>query len=86
MSARVTRESVEARLRERLAPTALEVIDESHLHAGHGATGAHFRVQIVSPRFAGLGRLAAQRLVYEALGDWMGGAIHACAVSARAPQ
>jgi BolA protein len=82
----VTKERVEARLRERLEPLALEVIDESHLHAGHGAPGAHFRVNIVSPRFAGLSRIAAQRLVYAALGDWVGGAIHACAVSARAPQ
>jgi BolA protein len=86
VSERVTREQVEARLRERLAPLALEVIDESHLHAGHGAPGAHYRVQIVSERFAGLSRLAAQRLVYEALADWVGGPIHACAVSARAPR
>lgn len=86
MSDIVTRERVEARLRERLDPLALEVIDESHLHAGHGAPGAHFRVNIVSARFAGLSRIAAQRLVYAALGDWVGGAIHACAVSARAPQ
>ena len=86
MSGGVTREQVAARLRERLAPLELEVIDESHLHAGHGAPGAHFRVNITSPRFAGLSRVAAQRLVYEALGDWIGGAIHACAVSARAPQ
>lgn len=86
MSAGVTRAQVEARLRERLAPVALEVVDESHLHAGHGASGAHFRVDVVSARFAGLSRVAAQRLVYEALGDWLGGAIHACAVSARAPK
>lgn len=86
MSDVVTRERIEARLRARLDPLALEVIDESHLHVGHGAPGSHFRVNIVSARFAGLSRVAAQRLVYEALGDWVGGAIHACAVSARAPQ
>jgi BolA family transcriptional regulator, general stress-responsive regulator len=85
VSEEITRERVEARLRERLAPVALEVIDESHLHAGHGAPGSHFRVNIVSAKFSGLSRLAAQRLVYEALGEWIGGAIHACAVSARAP-
>jgi BolA protein len=85
MTERVAREQVEARLRERLAPTTLRVIDESHLHVGHGAPGAHFRVEIVSERFRGLSRVAAQRLVYEALGGWIGGAIHACAVSARAP-
>ena len=75
---------VEARLRERLAPVELEVVDESHQHVGHGASGAHFRVRIVSPAFAGLSRVAAQRLVYAALGDWMGGAIHACAITALA--
>lgn len=85
MTESVPRELVEARLRERLAPVALEVIDESHLHAGHGAPGSHYRVRIVSPRFRGLSRVAAQRLVYEALGDWIGGAIHACAVTASAP-
>lgn len=86
MSASVDKARVEARLRERLAPLALEVIDESHLHAGHGAPGAHFRVHVVSARFVGLSRVAAQRLVYEALGDWIGGPIHACAVVARAPE
>jgi BolA protein len=82
----VPRELVEARLREKLAPLALEVIDESHLHVGHGAPGSHYRINIVSERFEGLSRVAAQRLVYEALGDWIGGAIHACAVSAKAPE
>jgi BolA protein len=86
VSESVSRERVEARLRERLAPVELRVIDESHLHVGHGAPGSHFRVEIVSERFRGLSRVAAQRLVYEALGDWIGGAIHACAVSARAPR
>jgi BolA protein len=81
----VTKERVEARLRERLAPASVEVIDESHLHAGHGAPGSHYRVNVVSPRFAGLSRVAAQRLVYEALADWIGGPIHAGAVSAKAP-
>lgn len=85
MSEVITKERVEARLRDRLAPIALEVIDESHLHVGHGAPGSHFRVNIVSAHFSGLSRVAAQRLVYEALGDWVGGVIHACAVSARPP-
>lgn len=86
MTPQVSLADVEARLRERLAPSALEVIDESHLHAGHGAAGSHVRVKIVSARFAGLSRVAAQRLVYEALGDWIGGAIHACAVTASSPE
>ena len=76
---------MEARLRERLAPLELEVLDESHLHVGHGAPGSHIRVRIVSAQFGGLSRVAAQRLVYAALGEWIGGAIHACAVSASAP-
>ena len=78
MTARSDR--IAERLRERLAAVHVEVVDESHLHAGHpGAAsgGGHFRATIVSPRFAGLSRLAAQRLVYEALGDLMQHEIHA---------
>jgi BolA family transcriptional regulator, general stress-responsive regulator len=71
---------IEARLRERLDAVRVEVIDESHLHAGHAGarSGAgHFRATVVSPRFAGLGRIEAQRLVYQALDDMMGSEIHA---------
>lgn len=75
-------------IRERLAaldPLEVEVTDESHLHAGHeGARDGrgHFRVRIVSERFAELPRLARHRLVYEAVGDLMQTDIHALAVTA----
>lgn len=68
-----------------LAPAELEVTDESHLHAGHAGARdgrGHFRVRIVSERFAGLPRLARHRLVYDAVGDLMQTDIHALAVTA----
>ena len=74
------REKIETRLREQLDAEHVDVEDESHLHAGHpGARsgGGHFRATIVSERFAGLGRVARQRLVYDALADAMQGEIHA---------
>jgi BolA protein len=61
----------------------VEVIDESHHHLGHpGAAsgGGRFRVLVVSPKFEGLSVLDAQRLVYEALADEMGSAIHALSI------
>lgn len=70
---------------ERLAPTALDLIDESHLHAGHaGARGGarHFRVRIMSKQFAGLGTLARHRLVYDCVRDLMPHPIHALAIEA----
>ena len=79
---------LEARIRGRLAsmePLALELADESHLHAGHGATGAHVRLHIASARFAGLSAVQRHRLVYAALGDLVGGEIHALGIEARAP-
>jgi BolA protein len=79
------RQRVEEKLRRELAATHVEVRDESHLHAGHGAPGAHLRAIVVSPRFAGLGRVAAQRLVYAVLADELRGEIHALALEARAP-
>jgi BolA protein len=78
---------IEARLRERLDATDVVVVDESHLHRGHaGAQGGagHFRVTVASPRFAGLSLVAAQRLVYEAVGEMMGPEIHALAITTRA--
>jgi BolA family transcriptional regulator, general stress-responsive regulator len=77
---------IEQRLRERLGAVHVEVEDESRLHAGHGASGGHYRAVVVSERFAGLSRVAAQRLVYAALGDWMDGPIHAFAVRTFTPE
>lgn len=79
-------------IRDRLAalePEAIEVVDESALHAGHeGAKsgGGHFRLTIVSPRFRGLGTLARHRLVYAALGPLMRREIHALSIRAIAPE
>jgi len=82
----VTVAEIETRLRERLGAAHVEVEDESRFHAGHGATGGHYRAVVVSARFAGLSRVAAQRLVYDALGDWMQGPIHAFAVRTLTPE
>jgi BolA protein len=77
---------IEQRLQETLGAVHVEVEDESRLHAGHGATGGHYRAVVVSERFAGLSRVAAQRLVYAALGEWMDGPIHAFAVRTFTPE
>ena len=72
-------------LAERLAPTALEVLDESHEHAGHAGAngpgfGTHFRVRISSPLFTGKRRVAQHRLVYDALQDFLDQGVHALAI------
>ena len=76
---------LEARLRERLNPSMLEVLDESAHHAGHaGANGSgfgtHFRVRIASPLFTGLRHIARHRLVYDALQEFMAAGVHALAI------
>lgn len=71
-----------------LQPQQLELVDESHKHAGHeGARDGrgHFRLRIVSAQFSGRAALARHRLVYAALGDLMQTDIHAFAIDARAP-
>jgi BolA family transcriptional regulator, general stress-responsive regulator len=72
----ITAEALRARLAERLAPTALEVLDESAAHLGHAGQdgtgqGTHFRVRIASPLFAGKPKVACHRLVYDALRDYI---------------
>ncbi|WP_313918901.1 BolA family protein [Tahibacter sp.] len=73
---------------QQLEPAELDLIDESHKHAGHeGARDGrgHYRVRIVSAQFAGRAALARHRLIYAALGDLMQTDIHALAIDARAP-
>jgi BolA protein len=84
VTARPTTAQIEAVLREAFAPTRLEVVDDSHLHAGHAGAreGGHYTVRIRSARFAGLNRVARHRLIYHALSEWMPRGIHALAVDA----
>ena len=83
------RDRLEERLREALATTHVEVIDESHLHAGHAGArdgGGHFRAVIVSDRFEGLNRVKAQQLVYSMVEEWMGNEIHALSMKTFTPE
>ena len=83
--------ALEATIRERLAtlaPSALELIDESHLHAGHAGArsgGRHYRLSIVSEQFDGRRTMERHRIIYAALGDLMQHDIHALSITARAP-
>ena len=72
-------------LRAALAPTELEVLDESWEHAGHAGAngtgfGTHFRVRIASPLFTGCSRVAQHRLVYDALQEFIDQGVHAIAI------
>lgn len=85
--------TVEQQIRESLMialePTRLDVINESHLHSGHasspGTGESHFRLLVVSPRFAGQSRLERHRLVNDALGSLLRNKIHALAIKTFAP-
>jgi len=73
---------IRQRIEQALQPQSLELIDDSHLHAGHGATGGHYTVRIVSNAFAGKNLVQRHRLVYEAVGDLMASEIHALSIDA----
>ena len=82
-------ERIEAALRAALEPVHLEIADESHRHRGHAGAAdgrGHFRVTVVSARFAGVSRIERHRLVYDALDDQLRSDIHALAVEARTPE
>lgn len=83
----MTAGEIEARLRQALAPTRLEVHDDSAQHAGHAGAreGRHYTVRLTSARFAGLSRVARHRLVYDALGPLGAQGVHALAIVAQAP-
>ncbi|HJU18939.1 MAG TPA: BolA family protein [Stellaceae bacterium] len=82
-------DTIRRKLVERFAPLRLDIIDESHRHAGHAGARpegeTHFAVTIVAAGFAGRGRVERQRLVYETLAEELKTRVHALSVTARAP-
>jgi BolA protein len=84
---------VQHRIREKLTaglhPEHLEIVDESHRHAGHAGARpggeTHFRVEVIAAAFQGKSRLERQRLVYALLKDEMSHQIHALSLVTRAP-
>jgi BolA protein len=70
-----------------LDPVAIEIADDSAQHAGHAGarSGGHFRLSIVSSRFACCRTIERHRLVYDALGSLMTRKIHALSITARTP-
>lgn len=86
-----TANTMEAEIHQRLAvlaPTTVNLEDESAQHAGHAgaSTGGHYRLTIISPQFTGLNAVARHRLVYQSLGDLMQKGIHALAINAYTPE
>jgi BolA protein len=83
-------DTIHRKLTERFAPTQLEIIDESHRHAGHAGVRpvgeTHFTVTIVSDAFAGESRVARQRLVYQVLAEELATRVHALALTTLTPQ
>ena len=83
-------DTIRGKLTERLAPTRLAIVDESHRHAGHAGARpegeTHFSVTVVSPAFSGLNRVARQRLVYDALAAELAGGVHALSLNTLTPE
>jgi BolA protein len=84
-----TRDRIAEKLTKALAPVNLDVVDESHQHAGHAGARpggeTHFRVHIVSQAFAGKSRVERHRMVNEILSAELKGGVHALAIHANAP-
>jgi len=86
-----TNDGRETQMRSRLAPldpVQIEIIDESHKHAGHAGArdgGGHYVLRIVSPRFSGKNTVARHRMIYSALGELMKREIHALTIQAYTP-
>ena len=81
----ITAPAMQAALNAALQPSQLQVLDESHQHAGHAGAngtgfGTHFRVRIASPLLTGLPRVQQHRLVYDALQEFIDRGAHAIAI------
>ena len=81
---------IRSKLEAELRPTRLVIVDESYRHRGHAGARpggeSHFRVEIVSPAFAGQSRLARQRIVYALLAEELAGPVHALQLITLSPE
>ena len=86
----VVAQTIRSKLEVAFAPTALHILDESHLHAGHhghdGHGESHFAVAVSSAVFIGKSRIERQRLVYGVLVDELAGQVHALRLSLNVPE
>ena len=77
------------RLNSSLAPSRIELVDDSEQHRGHGgynpAGESHFTLRIESAAFEGKTRVQRQRMIYAALGELMDARVHALSIRASAP-
>lgn len=89
MTAQVA-DSIADKLRRSLAPTRLEIVDDSARHEGHAGWRpggeTHFRVEVVSPAFAGKSRVERHRLVNAVLAEELSGPVHALQVKTLTPE
>lgn len=90
----IVQETIERKLRTAFNPSVLDVINESHLHAGHhhangpsfdGSGETHFRIRIVSQTFSGMKRVERHRAIHHMLETEFNHSIHALAIEAKAP-
>ncbi len=83
-------DTIRRKLTERLAPARLDIVDESHRHAGHAGARpggeTHFAVTVVSAAFAGQSRVARQRLVYQTLAEELAARVHALSLTTLTPE
>ena len=85
----IMQQRIVARLTAALDPVLLDIVDESHLHAGHAGAreggGTHYRVRVVSAKFDRRSRVERHRLVYDLLTAEFSDGLHALALVAKAP-
>ena len=90
MSAMRVADRIRSKLEAGFKPVQLTIIDDSARHAGHAGARpegkTHFTIEIVSPVFAGLGRIERQRRIYAALAEELAGPVHALSIKARSPE
>ena len=78
--------SVAAKLREAFAPAQLLIENQSDQHSGPRGRETHFKVVVVSDRFAGQSLVQRHRAVNQALAAELAGGVHALSIEALTPE
>ena len=83
-------QSIQAKIEKALNPVSVEIINESHLHAGHqesfdGSGETHLRIKVVSEKFEGMSRVNRHREINALVLEEIAEGLHAIAIDAKAP-
>ena len=77
--------AINDKISQKLAPSHLEIINESYMHNVPKGSETHFKVVVVSDKFQDTKLIARHRMVNDILSEELQSGVHALSIVAKTP-